>query len=252
MGQKTTNTIYENAPVIEAVIDIHVEMGSEFSQECLDGLAEKLSDRFPIKNKMSHIRFGLEFTQDGLPKTLPQTAPTQEDYRLDNADNSRVLQIRKIGFAYSHLPKYTNWGKFSEEAKELWAEFIKATKPKLVTRCAIRFINRFDLPKAPVEIEEYLNIFPQFPKTIPQLITGMQMRLVMPQPDIGAEAIINEVLLDSIEPGGVSFVLDVDIFKMLSVMPESVDVWETIEKIRSRKNELFEAFITDKTRELIE
>jgi uncharacterized protein (TIGR04255 family) len=250
MSDSSQQKYYSNAPIIEAVIDFQVEKSDIVSDEAFQEIFNKVSHKFPIKTEMSHFQFGVEFgpNQNTTPISTPQT---KIGYRLENENNSKVLQVKQQGFTFSYLPPYSNWTEFKTEAEMLWQVYVALTKPTKVIRCAVRYINRLDLSFTPVEIEEFLNIYPYFPKSIPQSVHGMQLHLQMPQDDINAVAIIHEALVDSTVPNGVSILLDLDIVKTLSLEPESIELWDNLEQLRHRKNLLFESFITDKTRELI-
>ena len=245
-----SNRHYSKAPIIEAVIDIQVTMPSAFVFADLSDLADILKDKFPIRNKIESFQLQLD-ADIGDGKSAKTSSMHEEiGIRLGDNANTRVLQLKKIGFTYSHLHPYTDWDRFSNEAKKYWELFIQHYKPEKVTRCAVRYINRIDIPKAPIEIKEYLNIYPQTPNSISQTITGMHMQLQMPQDDIGSMAIINEAIIEPVITNGISVVVDIDVFKNLAIVP--INAWDTLEQLRNRKNALFEEFITDKTRELIQ
>lgn len=245
-----TNRHYNKAPIIEAVIDIQVTLPPDFECSGLGPMADALSDKFPIRNNLTNFQFIAEVEKE---VQSPKLSSTRADIglRLSNSENSRILQLRNFGFAYSHLRPYSDWDCFRNEAIDYWNLFVKTCNPISISRCAVRYINRLDIPELTIEIEDYLNIYPTYPKGISQLISGMQMHLEMPQEDLECMAIINEATVDSESPNEVSVMLDIDVFKMVALDPIKDDVWKILEQLRVRKNELFEAFITDKTREII-
>lgn len=245
-----SNRHYSRAPIIEAVIDIQVALPSDFPIAYLSDLADRLKDEFPIRTKVASFQMQVDANiEDGNSSKVTSTQDELGLRLVDNA-NTRILQLKKTGFSYSHLPPYTDWDHFSKEARGYWELFVQHCKPEKVTRCAVRYINRIDIQKAPIEIEDYLNIYPHIPKSIPQTVTAMHMQLQMPQVDLGSMAIINEAVVEPEIPNGFSVIVDIDLFKILSIEPTKV--WDTLEQLRIRKNELFEGFITDRTRELIQ
>jgi uncharacterized protein (TIGR04255 family) len=48
----------------------------------------------------------------------------------------------------------------------------------------------------------------------------------------------------------VSVVLDIDVFRAIDVPSSEDEIWSLMEHLRTIKNQLFEASITDKAREL--
>lgn len=174
-------------------------------------------------------------------------------HRLSKADDSRVLQVRRDGFAYSHLAPYTEWAIFRAEAYPLWEKYRSAVSDAKLARCALRYINRVDIPETKIELYDYFTLYPKIPEQLPQQdVMGMAMNLQMPQLDIECMAVINQALAAPAKPGHISVILDIDIFRLGIETWQDSDVWAFLDKLRDRKNEIFEACITDRTRELID
>ena len=76
------------------------------------------------------------------------------------------------------------------------------------------------------------------------------MQIVIPLDDLNSIALINETIIDPAVPGVVSVVLDIDIFCTDDIPDTEEDIWTFFELLRERKNNVFEACITDKAREL--
>ena len=103
------------------------------------------------------------------------------------------------------------------------------------------------------DAQRFFNIYPTVPQGIPQDIAGLFMQLQMPQADLDdkSTAVVNVAFDSSTGIEAPTIILDFDIFKAEEIEPKSDDVWNTLERFRIRKNELFEACITDETRTLI-
>jgi uncharacterized protein (TIGR04255 family) len=78
------------------------------------------------------------------------------------------------------------------------------------------------------------------------------MQIVIPLDDLNSIALINETIIDPAVPGVVSVVLDIDIFCTDDIPDTEEDIWTFFELLRERKNNVFEACITDKARELFQ
>lgn len=63
---------------------------------------------------------------------------------------------------------------------------------------------------------------------------------------------ITSSIADPIVPNTQAFLLDIDVFKEEDLPLSGGKLWETIDKVRAKKNRIFEACITQKTRELFE
>jgi uncharacterized protein (TIGR04255 family) len=74
------------------------------------------------------------------------------------------------------------------------------------------------------------------------------MRLQIPN---GEEMLlITETSVQPAAPNVISTILDIDVFVQRDMLDES-GAWEIIDRLRERKNEVFEACITDRVRDLI-
>lgn len=241
---------YSKAPIVEAIVDIQVKMAEGFSHEAFNAVHAELRESFPVKSPMKMVEMRMEADAITGEGSHSSTA-TDIGLRLTNADNSRVIQLRTNGFTYSHMPPYTEWKVLRAEAYHAWLIFVESCKPKTAVRCALRFVNRVDIPKPSVELHEYFNLYPEIPEGVPQDVNGMFMQLQMPQPDLESVAIINQAVVDPIKPGMMSVLLDFDLFQVRDYAPGDEAIWHLLDKLRVRKNELFEACITDETRRLI-
>lgn len=246
---------YKNAPIVEAVIDIQVQPPESRDDPDLKGLAESLKAEFPKQDAMHQVEMGIGpiklEQQEEAPAPVISTSPV--GFRLTKSDNSRIFQIRRNGVTYSHLPKYTEWAIFRAEAKDLWQRYRALRPAAKLKRCALRYINRFDLPGTKIEIEDYFYLYPQIPAQLPQQdITGMTFSLHMPQHDMECVAILNQAQIEPVKPDHLSIVLDVDIFRLGIEDWDDARLWAFLDMLRVRKNEIFESSITDRTRELID
>ena len=74
------------------------------------------------------------------------------------------------------------------------------------------------------------------------------MQVQIPQSDIGTTLSLTQAMVQSVNPNTVAIV-DIDLFNEAPV--DIGRVWEIISEMRDRKNDVFEACITDRLRELI-
>ena len=75
------------------------------------------------------------------------------------------------------------------------------------------------------------------------------MQVILDQPDIRGVLVINQALIPPPQPKIVSILLDLGLFNKQQRAVE--DLWEFLEKLHIRKNEVFESTITNKSRELL-
>lgn len=225
--------------------------------ENLAALREIVEDRYPIQEE-EHIPYqqmsfvGTDLLQTGGGHQL-------NGFRFVSEDKRETFYARLDGFAFSVKAPYYRWESFRDEARGLWDLYRSAAIPEGVTRAAMRYINRIDIPNATegVWLEDYLRTYPEYSVDFPEdnLMNNFFMQLQLWQQDLGCWLIINEAPEVSPEPGTLSVRLDLDLFREQYEEPLPVDddtmVWKFLEQLHERKNEVFEASITNRTRRLI-
>lgn len=242
---------YDRAPIAEAVIDIQATYKSSPSVRELETFSRRVQDRFPLVNAINS--FAVKFAADAEGGGLQSNATAaQLGYRLATAANDRILQVRKEGMSYSHMPPYTKWEQFLSEAQPLWNLYADAFPIDSISRLAVRFINRLQIQTG-VDIDSYLTIGPRIPDAVSKHVIGFFTQLVLPAVDLGPayKAIINI----GVEPGTTAEVtgllLDIDVFCEQPCEADGDQMWVVLEQLRRHKNKIFEASITDKVREMI-
>lgn len=239
---------YKKPPITEAIIDLRVELPPGV------GLAE-------LKNTHSgeeaaYPRVEPRYVAFGQMQIGPQVSATagsqQIGYLFHSGDGKQIYQSRLDGFAMSRLAPYENWNALRGEARRLWEIYRSVAKPSKLTRLAVRYINRIDIPLPLSDFKDYLRTVPEVSPDLPQQLAGYFMQLVIPQYDIESLALINETIIEPASQNLVSVVLDIDIFRTTDLPSNEEDIWAFFEQVRFRKNEVFEACITAKARELFE
>lgn len=248
---------YSRAPITEAIIDLRIAPMQGFSLEDLAPLREIVEDRYPIQEE-EHVQYQqMSFAEDDLFQA--EVGRHINGFRFISEDKQKTFYARLDGFAFSIKAPYDRWESFRDEARDLWALYRAAAMPEGVTRAAMRYINRIDIPDATegVRLEDYLRTYPEFSVDFPEdsFMNNFFMQLQLWQRDLGCWLIINEAPEVSPEGGTLSVRLDLDLFREQYEEPLPVDddtmAWELLERLHDRKNEVFEASITNSTRRLI-
>ena len=242
---------YSRAPITEAIIDLKVTFPEEFSADRFADIHTRISDRFPTKEPIYAGTGTIVFEPGSSIKA--DTNQQHIGFLFKSTDNSRNFQATLAGFTFNRLPLYESWEEFSNDAKYLWEIYKEIYKPTHVIRAAIRFINQIKIPiKGQVDLQDYLRIAPEVPSDLPQKnLSTYFMQLQIPQEDLNCTLIINETLAPPTNPESITVILDFDLFRQQIWQSNDEDIWRFLEKLRHRKNEVFEASITDETRRLI-
>jgi uncharacterized protein (TIGR04255 family) len=237
---------YRNSPITEAIIDIRVDVASDFKVEMLDPVYDLIRADYP--NREEVMFFQGQFMMR--PDVAPSASQTKQGYLYRSNDEKYVLQTRVNGFTLSRLPPYENWDSFRNMAKKLWDIYKSIAQPVRASRVAIRSINRIDIPPF-TELKDYFKTFPEVSPDLPQKISGYVMQLLIPQEDFGGTLSLIQAIVPPPRREVVSISLDIDLYKEFKDEFDSDDeIWSFLEFLRARKNLIFEGCITDTTRNL--
>jgi uncharacterized protein (TIGR04255 family) len=159
-----------------------------------------------------------------------------------------VAQFRVDGFTFSKLEPYTTWEEVFAEALRLWAIYRRLAEPAQVSRLAVRYINRLQLTGM-TDIGQYLEAPPALPAPMPQRLREFLTRVYVVDDRTDASAVIVQALEPPEGPNMASVLLDIDAFCQVSLPPDDPSLPEIFEQLRSLKNDIFYASITETTAE---
>ena len=123
-----------------------------------------------------------------------------------------------------------------------------------VGRVATRYVNKVNIPEREFDLAKYFNLTPGIPAGVGDELTGyfMQVQIPLKQIDAGAQSIVNFGISRSNVLGHVTVLLDFDLSLQAPLEVSGDEVWKLLDAFRDKKNEMFEACITDATRRLID
>ena len=242
---------YEKAPIKEAIIDLRVTLPEGFPVNQIEDIHPSIKDDFPTIEPF-YKGVGAFFYQPGSSFQV-DTSERQIGFWFRSQDNLRTCQATLEGFSFNQQAPYESWERFSSEAKNLWQIYTKICKPIQVVRVAVRYINQINIPANEiVELKDYLTTVPEVSSKLSQkTLQSFFMQLQIPQRDLDCMLTVNEAIAPLTDPEVVTVILDLDLFCHQVWENSDEDIWILLEKLRDRNNEVFEASITDKTRELI-
>lgn len=244
----TPARMYTNAPIKEAIIDLRVKLCPDFDTAILESVRAGNEFCYPKSEPIQQTELTVSLT----PPKVPATSHSQMmwGFKFTSDNGKRIWQSRRDGFSLSQLAPYTNWCDFRDEARQLWTKYRHKSSPEAIERLAVRYINRIDVPMASIELKHYLRTSPEISADLPQELSAYFMQLRLPQTDLGGAVVINQTIIPPPQPEMVSIVLDIDLFSDQDVPQSDEEIWSFFERLHLRKNEVFEACITDQTRSL--
>ena len=245
----STYTVFPNAPITEALLDIRVQLPREIDLKKLEVFHENIKSRFPDKKQRISFETGFQLSPEKPPVPLPASGGPY-GYMFSSPNEKKVVQARLDGFTFNKLRPYENWDRFFCEAQELWDFYLKIAKPEKITRIALRYINRIEIPLPIKDFKEYILTIPEIAPHLPQGIARLFMQISIPNHEIQATAIVTEAMESSAGIQKLPFILDIDVFQETLSSADEPEIWERFKKLRVFKNDIFFKSITEKTKEL--
>jgi uncharacterized protein (TIGR04255 family) len=237
----------KNAPITEAVLDIHVRLREGFGLGNLQPLQARVIESYPIKKERRQFTQTLQMREG---KSAGETTQLVDGFMFCTADEKQVFQARMDGFSFNRLKPYKTWEALRDEARMLWGLYEEVASPE-IQRIGLRYINRMDLPMPVRDFKDYLTAGPPVPEGLPQGVSSFFTRVVIAEPKIQATAIITQVFEQIVDPNFLPVYLDIDVSKQLE--PAEVGkVWEFFETLREFKDRIFFSSITESAKELFQ
>jgi uncharacterized protein (TIGR04255 family) len=233
---RNDRTIYGRSPITEAVIDIRT-VAPELSIRALKHLGDSL-EGFVHAGELIEIQQAI-----GRDEQTRTRRTVGVGYK--STSQNLIVQLRLEGFACSKLAPYERWESFRDSARSIWLQYVESSKPRVVRRTAVRFINKIAVPGPIRDFREFVNIHPSTPwdLTSPPAGLFLQIRRSLPEE---TTIVVNEAVVSEGEE--VAIVLDFDVFSEVEREFDRDAVWNQIERLHVLADEAFESSITDRVR----
>lgn len=239
-------TSYARPPITEAVIGVNV--ATPLESKALDKANGRFLKHYPQHQSVQNVSFKVALNAEGQANA---DGTVEKGYKRFNADVNELLVLWHSAFIVSQLAPYPGWDIFFARFVRDWKIWKRAVGFQSISRIGVRFINRIDIPifDNTVKHETYLNIYPKLPDTL-ENIGPYAVQAVVPLNDIQCNLTLNSASVPSpiLEHG--SFLLDLDIAKDTGLPQKDNDIFDLLNKIREKKNEVFESCVSDNAREL--
>jgi len=238
----------DDAPIIEAVIDIDCDMPSDFDLAATEPEASKrFADRYPnLKKSFIH-----QHEIQARPNEPPQFTATQALRALQffSKDSLQLIQVRSNGYSFNRLRPYSSLDDYMPEIERTWRLFVEVAAPARIRRITLRYINRILLPMEEdtrVDLDEYLPLGPRFPEGHSLTYSSFLNRYSADEVGTGNHVTIT-LTNQKIENGRLPVIFDIEVQRRLETEPEN---WEAIRgailSLRGLKNRVFKKTLSDK------
>jgi len=239
---------FENAPITEALLDIRAKLPSGVDLARLAAFQEAVQDIYPTRRERFSWQGGFQ-VKPGEPPEVFRPSGGPDGYLFTSKDGKQIVQARLDGFTFNRLKPYDKWDSFRDAARQQWERYLEIATPEIVSRAALRYINRIEIPLPMKDFREYILTTPEIAPKVPQGLAGFFMRLVIPDGRSKSVAIVTQTMEDP-QAQVLPLIFDIDVFREAAFDVHGEEMWEALEQLREYKNEIFFNSITERTKEL--
>lgn len=215
-------------------------------------LFERLRQRYPADPQARSLMQAdlSQQTAGGGPASSSlefRTGPEQMIFSVP--DGNRLLIVGPQDVSVHGLVPYEGWEVLERrlfEGLELIQDFVP--EDARVEQVGLRYINRVEIPTAPIELNEYLTIGFTLPPSFPQELVGFLDRLEVVYPNEPIRLAFTWASTDSSD-GTSAFLLDFDLIASPLSPLTLEDARQTLSDLKLKENAAFEGLLQDKLRE---
>jgi uncharacterized protein (TIGR04255 family) len=240
--------IYRNPPIVEALCEFHFEPGTPWDMTIPGLVYERIRDSFP-KRRQAKI---FEVAVGTVPEGIGQQLLTTDRMQFLREDEKAVVQVGPNLLVVNHLKPYPTWQGYVPLIRQGFDAYLAAANPKGIQRIGLRYINRIELPGNRVELADYFEFRPFVGERLPQDYGPFIVGIQIPFEDSRDVLRLQLASLAVETPGTVAVMLDLDYFLARAGGVSQDEVFGWIEIAHAHVEEVFEACITDRLRQMFE
>jgi uncharacterized protein (TIGR04255 family) len=241
---------YSRSPIVEARIEIKVKLSPEMEVTNLMQIASAIESEYEIEHQYFNINGQITVDSDLVVSASANNSPAGYSFLAEN--KQRRIQARLDGFTFSQFTPYSGWTDFQGTARNLWEIYDRATNPIEIESLALRYINRIEIPSTNISLKDYFTNFPEISPDLQKTLGTYIMHLQIPMEEVNSVAHITQARVPPHSLDTLFVILDINIITEGTISIQAEDIWKQFNLMHQNSGQVFESFITNKTRESIQ
>lgn len=237
---------YKNSPITEVVCEFRFELENAFDQKAVDLFFSAIKEKFPKKKKGQRHEMKVEVN----PKGQSFNKTVEEFDQFLSEDEKTRIQLDKGRLSIHKLKPYGSWKEFYPLINLIFNTYIENVNIKSIQRIGLRYINNFEIPLSPIDIEQYFNLRPALGGKLPQDLTLFMVGTIFVFENGRDNMKVQFLNRPAADLNKTAFVLDMDYFLLKSGSISVGEANKWIENAHKNVEDVFEAALTDKTKQL--
>jgi uncharacterized protein (TIGR04255 family) len=237
--------LYRAPPIFEAIVQF--SLTQNLTGKVKARLLEKAKEHYG-KEEIS-FDVDVQVSLDNSTITTRAAEP-RKVHILSNNDQTEFLKIEDRKLSWWRLPPYDCWESIKNRIMRDLQSFPKKVGIPSLERIGMRYRNRIDIPAAETGLchyEDYLSVNLSLP-TLLDPHDAYKWTVAKYFPSRNLAAFVNFEIVTSEIPNTMAVLLDIDAFADQKIPRTKAQLELALEELRTLKNEIFEACVTDKAR----
>jgi len=237
--------LYPAPPIIDAIVELRLK--APLDQKEQSRIFKAIKAGYDKHEETGEVDVQVRI-DDG--KIEAVTGPAKPVHMLSNLDQNDFCRVEVSKLHWSRLPPYEGWASFKARILRDLEKLPKKIGLPAIERVGVRYRNRIDVPVEADGIcryEDYLSVNIGLPALLDPN-NGYQWKIEKDFGDRGVAATVMSATMPSELPNTMAVLLDIDVFVLRDIPQNRDELMSKLEDMRSLKNDLFEACVTDKAR----
>lgn len=236
----------DNAPIIEAVLDIDCVLPVSFQLQDVEGAArDSLRGEYPKFRTQFLLQHSVKHPADG-PAEVSGSKALQALQFLKE-DEKQLVQLRRNGFSFNRLTPYDSLDAYLPEIERTWNAYRELAGPTSVRRISLRYINRllFPVDGGSLRLSDHLRQAPQLPEGPKLAFTGFLHKHQAVEEGTGNKVAI-VIASQPVVNDELPVILDITASRDCRLQPDRWDeIRDAVLALRSLKNLVFKRSLTE-------
>jgi uncharacterized protein (TIGR04255 family) len=224
--------IYQRPPIVEAVIDFL--LSQKLDDESYEHVVGHLVKEYPNRDKKDE---GDELVMD-----------------LSSPNGRRHILLGQSTVSAHVLAPYPGWESLLDVAREALDALPESVRVAGASSVSVRYMDRIEFPIPEPVFNEYITIMPNRPAGMPKYLSAFTAALLSEEPETGTAASLMITCPPWQENKNPEILCDVRVERRgTSPISLTTEEWlKAANDLHATQRQIFEASITDKTRELFQ
>lgn len=242
----SNNQPYAAPPIFDAIVELR--LSSPMPARTQKAISKALAKNYDNVSENGEVQVQVRIENGDVKSSL---SPAKPVHSLSSDDQTDQCRIETDKLHWSKLPPYSGWEDFRKRISRDLVAVYGHVKSIRVDRIGMRYRNRIDVPvdkNGVCHYEEYLRMTLNLPDILDPH-DGYEWRVSKHFTDTGLSATVMSGIMPPEIPYTNAFLLDVDASCAPQQTMRMEAILDKLDELRSLKNLIFEACITDRARE---